>query len=808
MLISLDWIKDFAQLSDDITPLELGLRLTMGTAEVEGIEEVNGFWKEIKVVEVTHIEPHPEADKLNLVSFKLSDEESFRVVCGAANVRLGMKTPFAPIGTTLPVGFTLEPKKIRGILSEGMLCSEEELGLAEKSSGIMELPDDAPLGVSLDVLWDKKRDVLFDIDNKSLTHRPDLWGHFGMAREFAALYEVDFKNNFQAEWSKHIEAQFNDEKAPMGVKVQERSSCLGYYGISLDGVKVEESPDWIKDRLLAVGLRPINNIVDISNYVMIELGIPLHIFDRDLIKGDVVEIDEASKEMTFTTLDEEERKLVSSDTIIKDSEKALVLAGIMGGLECGVNEKTKNIFIEVANWEASRVRKTSTRLGLRTDSSMRYEKTLDSQLLYRTLLRTIELVQKLCPEAKVIGRPQYDGPSLDNFEPLNLELSVETINKTLGKEISTKVIMDILQRLDFKVTAAHETLKVEVPSYRSTKDIECSADIIEEVGRVIGYDNIEPVNPLLNVEPVRLSPLHQMKRDALDFLTLHSRAFEVTTYPMVGPALLKKCQWEESPLKLLNSLSVDQNQMRDSLIPSFLEVAAKNSKNFENFRFFEWGRTYHSNEKTYNTEKQILGLAYFDKEESPILPLLNDVQRLGQFLNIPMDFADKHPKFKNELIDESWVGVHPFEFKNIRVMGKMKGVVFSVHPLMLKNFKVKGNLSIALIDMSPFEKNAPKSKVSYKPLAKFPSSRFDYTLVVKGDQNLEQIFQALKKVKLPVSSEHKVVTTYAPEKGETFVTMAAVLSDVEKTLPGEVIKKCEELIISGLEKAGFHLKKA
>ena len=272
--------------------------------------------------------------------------------------------------------------------------------------------------------------------------------------------------------------------------------------------------------------------------------------------------------------------------------------------------------------------------------------------------------------------------------------------------------------------------------------------------------------------------------------------------------LLKKCQWKESSLKLLNSLSVDQNQMRDSLIPSFLEVVAKNSKNFENFRFFEWGRTYHSEEKDFNSEKNILGVAYFDKEQGPVISLLNDIQRLGNFLNIPMDFADTHPKFKNECVDESWVGVHPFEFKNIRIMGKMKGVVFSIHPLMLKNFKVKGNLSIALLDMSSFEKNTPKNKIGYKPLAKFPSSRFDYTLVVSKEQKMEQIFSALKKTKLPVGCEHKVVTTFSPENRETFVTMAAILSDPEKTLPGDIIKTCEEKIIDGLKKAGFSLKQA
>ncbi|MCF8060593.1 MAG: phenylalanine--tRNA ligase subunit beta [Bacteriovoracaceae bacterium] len=809
MLISLDWIKDFSPLENTLTPNELGLKLTMGTAEVEGVETINMFWKEVKTVEVTHIEGHPEADKLNLVTFKLNDKESFRVVCGASNVRMGMKTVFAPIGTTLPIGFTLEPKKIRGIISEGMLCSEEELGLATDSPGIMDLPEDTPVGVDLLTLWGKKEDVVFDIDNKSLTHRPDLWGHFGLAREFSALYEVPFNSPFNEFWIKNIESMFTKDSAPMGVQVDPGSSCLAYFGISLDNVVVGESPRWIKDRLLAVGLRPINNIVDISNYVMLELGIPLHIFDRDLIEGKNVQIKSLNESITFTTLDEVERTLIAGDTVISDSKKPLVLAGIMGGLNSGVTESTTKIFIEVANWKAAEVRKTSTRLGLRTDSSMRYEKTLDSQLCYRSLLRTIELIKQLCPDVSVIGKPQYDGNNLEDFKPLVIKASVEEITKTLGKEISTHKIIDILERLDFKVSKGDESLLITVPSNRSTKDIECQADIIEEIGRVIGYDNITPVGPLLDVGPVRLNPLHILKRKAQDFLSQHSHAFEVTSYPMVGESLLKRAQWTDQleSLKLINSLSVEQDRMRDSFIPSFLEIAALNSKTYENFRFFELGKTYHFTEDKFSEEKFILGLSFYSRKSNPILDLLNHVERLGNFLNLPMDIVEKQPKFKNNVVDESWLGLHPYEFRNLRIMGKMDGAVFGVHPLILKTFKIKGNLAMAFIDLTQFEKRELKDKLSYRPLSKFPSSRFDYTVCLNKDQSVEDIFNALKKVKMGVEATHKIVDIYNPDNLEKFVTMGTFLSDSEKTLEGSLIKECEEKIINSLEKASIFLKK-
>lgn len=810
MLISLDWIRDFCNLDKSLTPQELGLKLTMGTAEVEGVETVNQFWKEVKTVEVTKIEPHPEADKLNLVSFKLNDQESFRVVCGAGNVRLGMKTVFAPIGTTLPIGFTLEPKKIRGVLSEGMLCSEEELGLSEKSAGIMDLPAETPVGVTLLTLWEKKEDVIFDIDNKSLTHRPDLWGHYGMAREFAALYETPLSNPYGKEWQDGLESFLkNGANSPVRVSVEKDSSCKAYFGLSLDGVQVGESPAYIKDRLTAVGLRPINNIVDVSNYVMLELGMPLHIFDRKKIKGDKVKISSLKTNATFTTLDEVERSLVAGDTVISDSEKPLVLAGIMGGLNSGVDESTTEVFIEVANWDAARVRTTSTRLGLRTDSSMRYEKTLDSQLCYRTLLRTVELLKELCPSAKAVGGVEYDGENLKDFSPLKISISTQEISKTLGKEIPTQKVVSILESLDFGVQKKDELLEIDVPSYRSTKDIECPADIIEEIGRMIGYDNISPEGPLVGVTPVRLSPLAQMKRQAQDFLSQHAKALEVTTYPMIGESLLKKCSWNNlnESLKLINSLSVEHDRMRDSLIPSFMEVAALNAKNFETFRFFEWGRVYLASEENFAQEKQVLGVCYYSKSQSPVLDLVNDIESLCRFLNIPMDFVDKHPKFKNEIVDEEWVGLHPYEFKNLRIMGKMKGAVLGVHPIVSKQFKMKGNLAMAFIDLSPFEKMAPKAKTSYKPLPKFPASRFDYTVTLSGNQSVEDIFGALKKVKGVGEVEHKIVDIYAPDNSERFVTMGTFIQNVEKTLTGEEIKTYEEKIINALEKENIFLKK-
>ncbi len=367
MIISIDWIKDFVKIPE-ISSDELATRFTMATCEVEEVLLTGELLSRVSVAQITEVNKHPDSDHLHLVKFE-TGKGIKEVVCGAPNVKQGLKVPYAPLGTEFPGGFTLVPKKIRGVMSEGMLCSETELSIGSDDSGLAELPEDAQVGISILDFLGKKRDVLLDIDNKSLTHRPDLWGHYGLAREFAAVFGEDLKNPYNNNWEKSLTDKFSSDKPHVSVEVNSDSSCLGYSGISVDNVTIKDSPDWMKERLEACGLRAINNIVDISNYVMLELGHPLHIFDRDMIEGGRIVVRKAGDLHKFLTLDEIERDLIESDTVVCDTKKPLVIAGIMGGIESGVKESTSSIFIEAANCVDSQIRKTSARLGLRTDSS-------------------------------------------------------------------------------------------------------------------------------------------------------------------------------------------------------------------------------------------------------------------------------------------------------------------------------------------------------------------------------------------------------------------------------------------------------
>ncbi len=803
MLISLNWIRDFVAIPD-LPAKEIASRFTLATAEVEDVLVKGAALQPILCVEIKSFKPHPDSDKLNLVTFDHGQGQLKEVVCGAPNVRVGLRVPYAPIGTTLPNGMTLEPKKIRGVLSDGMLCSETELGLGEGKAGLMELGADAVPGTPLPQYLKLESDVILDVDNKSLTHRPDLWGYLGLAREFAAGHRTPLLNRFDSAWTKSIEARFTAGSAPITVEVAADSSCLAYYGLSFDIPPMAPTPPMIKNRLESAGLRSINLIVDLSNYAMVELGIPNHLFDRTKISGAKVSIRRAPPELRFITLDGQERELTAADTVIFDSEKPLVIAGLMGGLESGVTPETTKLFLEVANWEAPEVRKTSVRLGLRTDSSQRYEKTLDSNQCYRTLLRLVELISEHCPGAVVLGSPTKFLREEGLAKPLSLTITHLEITRSLGMEIPTEVIRDIFERLDFKVSETHGSFAVTVPTYRTTKDISVKADLIEEIGRMIGFDNIAPVSPMLPVKPVRLSPAKQFHRRIQDFLVLQGKSLQVMTYPLVGKDLLARALWPEvnDSLVLVNALSVEQDRMRPSLIPSAIEVALHNQKHYDDFAFFELGRSYLGFER----ERSQLLIGLYSKTSSRFVELENLVEKLFGALNISFSFAAMNPKFPNPVLPAEWSGTHPNEYLNIQVMGKYMGVINSVHPLVLKNFKMKGHLSLAVIDLSDVESKEIKDKTKYRPISKFPTASFDATVVMKRDLPAASVITALSSLKQKELKSKAIVDVYQMNDEQKSVSVRTVFEDPDKTLSAETIKDLEQKVIQTLERAGFPLK--
>ena len=806
MLISTQWIRDFVEVPKE-SPEQIAEKVTLATAEVEEAHRVNTYLKAIKIAQIKGIRKHPQADRLKLVRF--DDGQEREVVCGAPNVQEGLKIPYAPVGVTLPTGLTIEPKKIRGYLSEGMLCSELELGLGESSQGLMELPADAPVGLDLLSFLQKSEDILLDVDNKSLTHRPDLWGHYGMAREFATIWKCKLANPFDQKWHQLLEQNFTDDPSPLRPVVDEQSAGLSYWALSVNGIEVTSSPQWMQERLKVCGMRPINSIVDISNYVMLELGMPNHIFDRQMITGDTLQIRPVGKAEKFTTLDGERRGLLETDTVISDGQKPLVIGGIMGGLQSGVTEKTQNILIEVANWKSVAIRRTCNRLGLRTESSQRYEKSLDGNLCYRTLLRILQLVLEFNPKASVVGRPEYDGVDLEQTPKVVIKTSAERISAQLGRQVSEEGIREILHSLDFAVTKGQGQLSVAVPSYRATKDIEVESDIVEEVGRIIGYGQIDPLPPMAPIERIRLSAAKLLHRKIQDYLVFRGRCLEVMTYPLVGESLLKKCHWSNfnEQLVLANSISLDHDRMRPSLLPSMLKAVALNQKHQHRFQFFELGRCYTPDRDEFAREHSQVAMAFFDRKNNRFQEIINELENLLRSLHVPANIVgqedQKHP---NPIVDKDWIGCHPQQYQNIRIMGKETGVAFSVHPLFLRKFKIKGMLSLAVIDITQIEQKEWPAQVNYKPLAKYPSSTFDCTVICGHHIPIADILNSFKKVKLAQLTQFKAVDIFIPKKGPKCVTIRATLFDPDGTLSGETVRNCELAIVAGLGKAGFPLK--
>lgn len=802
MLISLDWIKDFVQLPE-MSPQELGSRFTLATAEVEAIHLKGQGLALVQIVQVVSKRPHPEADKLNLVTFE-TGKGTREVVCGAPNVREGMKVFYAPVGTTLPSGLTLEPKKIRNVLSDGMLCSSSELGLGAGQDGLMELPTEATVGMRFADYVKAKEDIILEVDNKSLTHRPDLWGHYGLAREFAAAHGNELKDTFNAAWEKSIEARFNKALPPIGFQVAQDSSCWAYLGLSIEGVTVGASPRWITERLEAVGLRPINNIVDVSNYVMLELGMPNHIFDAETIEGKNLLIRRQGTAGQFKTLDGVERDLVEADTVIADAKGASVLAGIMGGETSGVSEKTTKVFLEVANWDPVEVRKTSVRLGLRTDSSQRYEKTLDSHACKRTLYRLAELILQICPTAQIQGMPisWYREETL--AKPVTLHFSRERITRIIGLDLSAERLRGIFTSLGFHVEGKGDDFKVTVPTFRTTKDISCVDDLVEEVGRMIGYDNIIPVSPLLPVRPVRLGTTKTLQRRIQDFMVMEGKTLEVMTSPLIGASLLEKAAWpaESKDLVLVNALSVDSDRMRPSLIPSALQVFADNQKHFSQFGFFELGRAY----RGYEDERSCLLIGLWSKDETRFVELINHVEKLWGAIGLSCEFTGVDARFANPMMPKEWKGLHPHEFLNVRVQGKYVGAMTTIHPLILKNFKMKGFASVAVIDLTEFEKRELKDKTRYHPIARFPSSAFDVSVTAAEDVFAGDILKALSGLKLKQLKSSSILDVFALPGGQKSVTLRAVFEDPTMTLGPDFLKDAEIQVVQILEKAGFSLR--
>ncbi|MFA5076164.1 MAG: phenylalanine--tRNA ligase subunit beta [Patescibacteria group bacterium] len=501
MYISLNWLKKYVDIPKGFLAADLAAKLTACTVEVEGWKKEGELLDNVVVGKILEIKDHPNADKLKLVVVDIGKKKT-EVVCGGTNLKKGMLVALAKIGARVNWHGAgqieeLKPVKIRGVESQGMICLSSEIGLQDimpdkSDTEILDLSHlklkvGQPLAEALHL-----DDTILEIDNKSLTHRPDLWGHYGLARELAAILKVKFKNYDPKEIK-------GGRGKNLKVEIKDKEKCRRYIGVVVDNVKIAPSPDWLVRQLESVGVRAINNIVDITNYVMLELGEPMHSFDWREIKGGTIIIDTAQKGEKFTTLDGQERILDEQMLLIKDGKRAVALAGVMGGLNSEIKDDTVTILFEAANFEPNNIRKTSIKLGLRTEGSARWEKNLSPVIAELAMRKAVEMTLELSPGAKVASK--VIDQNFYTSQISEIELDLNWLNKRLGTAVAKEEVIGILERLQFEVKDKKNSLIVKVPYWRSTKDVSIAEDLVEEIARIYGYDNIKPTMPSAPVAP-------------------------------------------------------------------------------------------------------------------------------------------------------------------------------------------------------------------------------------------------------------------------------------------------------------------
>ncbi len=741
MYLSLNWLKDYIDLPKSITPEELGNKLTLSTVEIDSVQKQEEKYKNILVGKILEIKAHPNAERLRLARVDTGAGEEW-IVCGAPNIEAGQFVPVALIGAVLPNGLEIKKAEIRGVESCGMLCAADEIGLGDDHSGIMILEKGAKTGQKFaDYL--KANDVLFEVDNKSITNRPDLWGHIGMARDICAFLEIKPSKKFKAILgAKAEDIAGKSETIKLSVQVEDFELCPRYMAVALDNIKIAASPEWLAERLIAVGVRPINNIVDITNYVMLDLGQPLHAFDFENIAskksadhGEArIIVRSAKPDENIVTLDGEERKLDKEMLVIADSEKPAAIAGVMGGAESEISNETKAIVIESANFNFVSVRKTSAKLGLRTEASMRYEKSLDPHLCEISLIRTVNLIKEICPGARVVSAVADAKKFTLNQGPIEMELA--WLNRFIGMEIGEQKIMDILARLGFEaamLAGDSKKFKITVPTWRATKDISIKEDIAEEIARIYGYDKLVPVMPKVEMRVPESNKNRKLERRIKEILAAN-RTVEALNYSFVGGEQMKKLGIDTSKyIRLANPIANYHTLLRQSLSPNMLNAVIANQARQDAFTLFEIGNIYIDVLSGPNKDNSGADKLPFQEKRLAIAAAGNEIEEVYGRIKSLLDNLLSH--FYLQAVYSSAVGdlnwVEAGMATEISVLGEPIGAIYTVNQKTKNRIGLKKQVSIAEIGLNKLLSLIEKSgELKFKEFEKFPKLIRDLAFVV------------------------------------------------------------------------------
>lgn len=810
MKISYSWLKEYINI--DQTPEEISQILTSIGLEVESLEKVEavkGGLQGVIIGEVLTCHKHPDADKLSVTTVNIGQPEPLNIVCGAPNVAAGQKVAVATVGTTLYFNdneLTLKKTKIRGQLSEGMICAEDELGLGTDHHGIMVLNPDAKIGTPAAEYF--KLDDDYQLEIGLTPNRIDAASHFGVARDLAAY--LNLSNSTKANKPSVENFTVDNNSLQIPVEVTNTEACPRYSGITISNVKVGPSPEWLQKRLRSIGQSPINNVVDVTNFILHEIGQPLHAFDADKIEGKKVVVGTLEHDTQFTTLDEVERKLSSEDLMICSTTEGMCIAGVFGGNKSGVTESTKNIFLESACFNPVWIRKTAKRHGLSTDASFRYERGADPNITVWALKRAAMLI-------KEVAGGQISSDIVDVYpSPVNnykVELSIDRTNKLIGKQIPLNTIKQILSSLDIIIEAEEaDTLRLSIPPYRV--DVQREADVVEEILRIYGYNNVE------TSQKVNSTLAHSIRPDKHRVIKLISDSLSGTGMNEIMCNSLTKLAYYQklttypicNSVEIINPLSTDLNGLRQTLLFGGLESIIYNSnRKKSNLKLYEWGNCYFFDKskenfeialKAYNEEFRLA--MWFTghnteeswtkkQEETTFYHLKAVVISIFEKLGIKTDslaFADTPSDM--------------FEYGlNITINNKTLGYFGLVSKKICKEFDIKQEVFFAELGWDAIFNLAKKNKVQFTEISKYPEVRRDLALLLDSNITFAQVKEVAQKTERKLIKSINLFDVYQGAnlgEGKKSYAVSFILQDNEKTLTDKQIDKTMQNLIFALNR--------
>lgn len=786
MFVSMNWIQEFVDLSG-LNLEELIHRFTLSTAEVEDIYYKGNDIEKVVAGQIVSIENHPNSKKLHLLKVDVGSEV-IDIVCGAPNVALGMVVPVALDGGRVCAG-EIKTAVVAGYESHGMCCSESELGISDDHSGLMEITDDVALGTDICALY-PIRDVIFEVDNKSLTNRPDLWGHYGIAREFSAITKRPLKPipTDESDWSE-------GEEVPVEIK---SDLVYRYSALRVNNIKKTVSPVAMRIRLFYCGMRGINLLADLTNYVMLEMGQPMHAFDGK--KVDSIAVGTPAEKGKFVTLDETEREVDENTLLIYNNDEPVAIAGIMGGLDSEIVGDTDSVVLESANFDGISVRKTSSRLGLRTDASMRYEKILDPEMTVTAIRRLVKLLKDVDPDCFVASK--LADKYVKKYPAVELTFDKKYVDRYTGIDIGNDQIVETLTALGFGVKLENDTFTVDVPTWRATKDVTIKADIIEEITRIYGYDNFEITTTKSPLRPVRAEAVKSEDALIKDLLVNKFNLHEVHSYIWCDGKKYKKLGIEvEENCRILNIPTPENGTIRNSMIPTLLTIAYENKSFAPSFGIFECGRVVDGYlENGYCNERRRLGIVLFDKtskEKDLYFKMLNMLKFIFRDIkHFDADFA------KAASVRHAYQ--HPKNTAEMLVDGKKIGEMFTLHPMNSQKIDKNAAIVCAEIDLDDFFAVAVRD-AEYTDPSKFPTIDYDLSLLLADGQKYADIKKTWEELHIPELTKASVIDIF--ELGNTkSMTVRLSFSSPDRTLSMEEIQAHIDELLANLAKIGIVLK--